>query len=127
MIRVTTLSDLPHRQLTSSAKGETYALSAELAGDFAIEGTFLHHDVIAPGTRAARSHWHSHQKEIVVLLEGELIVKLGASSQRLVAGQAVSFLPGGPTPHTLCNEGATAARVLVIASNTPEDVVHYSE
>lgn len=115
------LSSLPHEQLRSARTGEAYALSAVLpTGALPV---FAHHDVLPPGRRASATHAHSHATELVLVLSGAVVVIDGDHEVPLGSGAFVVIPPG--RPHHVENRGPDEARLLVFASQHPEDVVAY--
>ncbi|MBL8716080.1 MAG: cupin domain-containing protein [Myxococcales bacterium] len=116
------LSALPHEQLRSARTGEAYALSAVLpTGALPL---FAHHDVVPPGRRASATHAHSHATELVLVLSGVVVVVDGDREVPLASGEFVVVSPG--RPHHVENRGPEEARLLVLASRQPEDVVTYA-
>lgn len=88
-------------------------------------GAFIH--VLQPGTRSSIKHWHSHEDELVYVLEGEITVIEGSTESLLQAGDAATFKAGDPVGHSLWNQSAAAAKVLVVGSRTAADEVTYPD
>ena len=71
---------------------------------------------VAPG-QAQKPHTHADQDKVYVVLEGEGRVSLGATEERLQAGEAV-VAPAG-TAHGLVNDGPAPLLVLVVVVPPP--------
>jgi uncharacterized cupin superfamily protein len=82
---------------------------------------------IPPGVQTALRHWHSHEDELVYLLEGELVLVTDAGEQTMRAGDVVGFVAGSPDAHYLVNRGAAPARYLEVGSRVEADVVTYPD
>lgn len=82
---------------------------------------------LAPGKESAMRHWHTHEDELVYVLEGELVLRTGAGEQLLSAGMYAGFPAGVDDGHHLINRSAQPVRYLEISNRDPEDTAHYSD
>jgi len=82
---------------------------------------------LAPGKQSCPLHYHLLEEEHVLMLEGEVTLRLGEERIRFRAGEFVSFKAGDPIGHCLVNEGDAPARYLVIGENNPNEVCLYPE
>lgn len=62
-------------------------------------------------------HAHSKEDKVMIVLEGEVLAKIGEDEESLEAGEAV--LAGAGLPHALKNEGPERAVVLVFMAPHP--------
>lgn len=85
----------------------TILIGAEQTGGAlgAVEG-------IAPAGSSPPLHVHTREHELMVLLEGALIVRCGTETLRAEAGSA-TFLPRG-VPHTFLVDGDEPARLISV-------------
>jgi len=82
---------------------------------------------LPPGAWSAQRHYHTHEDELVFVLEGEVTLVSDAGSERLVAGEAAGFKAGDQDGHCLRNDSSTVAVVLEIGSRVPGDSAHYPD
>ncbi len=62
-----------------------------------------------PGGKAPRTHWHPHQAEHFMVLDGELTVLLGDEGPRVVAAGGAFDVPAR-TAHAMWNAGDDPCR-----------------
>ncbi len=79
---------------------------------------------LAPGAASALRHWHSHQDELVYVVEGELTLITESGEQVLTAGMVAGFPGGDPDAHQLVNRGDEAASYLEIGDRSPDTTVY---
>jgi uncharacterized cupin superfamily protein len=82
---------------------------------------------LPPGAWSAQRHYHTHEDELVFVLEGEVMLVTDAGSERLVAGDAAGFKAGERDGHCLQNHSNATAVVLEIGSRVPGDSAHYPD
>ena len=82
---------------------------------------------LAPGAWSSQRHWHTHEDELVFVLEGELVLITNDGEQRLVAGAAAGFPAGKKNGHHLINRSDKPARFLAIGSRSRSDSCHYPD
>lgn len=88
-------------------------------------GAFIH--VLQPGTQSSIKHWHSHEDELVYVLEGEVTLLEGDTESLLQPGDAATFKAGHPLGHSLCNRGSAPTKVLVVGTRAQVDRVTYPD
>jgi uncharacterized cupin superfamily protein len=82
----------------------------------------------APGVWSTVRHWHSHEDEFVMVLEGELTLVTDGGAQTLKVGDCAGFKAGVEDGHRLENRTATLAVYLEVGSRRPEiDEVVYPD
>ena len=73
-------------------------------------------------------HWHTHEDEMIYLLEGELVLRTDDTEQQLHAGMCAGFPAGLADGHQLINRGAKSAVYLEISNRDAHlDVAQYSD
>src|SRR3954471_23708708 len=78
-----------------------------------------------PGGSQFVYHFQHGSDELLVVLDGEPIVRLHDGDRQLHRGDVVP-LPHGPTGgHQIRNESAGIARVLIVSTNLDPDVAEY--
>ena len=75
---------------------------------------------IPPGVWSSQRHWHSHEDEFVVVLEGELTLVTNHGQEKLGAGECAAFKAGDPDGHHLINRSDREAVVLEIGNSDRE-------
>ena len=82
---------------------------------------------LLPGKESSMRHWHTHEDEFVLVLQGELSLRTDAGEQQLSAGQCAGFPAGSEDGHQLLNRGSRPAVYLVMSNRHPEDTAHYAD
>ena len=74
---------------------------------------------LPPGAWSSQRHWHSHEDEFVMVLEGELTLVTNAGEEKLGPGDCAAFKAGDPDGHHLINRSDRDAVVLEIGNSDP--------
>jgi uncharacterized cupin superfamily protein len=83
---------------------------------------------LPPGKESAMRHWHTHEDELIYILEGEVILRTDEGEQALRAGMCAGFVAGHADGHQLINRSGAAAVYLEISNRAPqEDTTYYSD
>ncbi|PZD75392.1 hypothetical protein C1752_00110 [Acaryochloris thomasi RCC1774] len=82
---------------------------------------------LAPGSRSALRHWHSHQDEFIYVLQGAITLVTGEGEQVLRAGMAAGFPAGTEDGHHLINRSDTDVAYLEVGDRTAQDRVSYPD
>jgi uncharacterized cupin superfamily protein len=83
---------------------------------------------LPPGCWSAQRHWHTHEDELVYVLDGELILVTDGGEQVLRAGMAAGFPAGTPDGHHLINRTDRRAVYLEVGSRREDvDEVEYPD
>jgi uncharacterized cupin superfamily protein len=82
---------------------------------------------LPPGRESSMRHWHSHEEELIYVLEGELVLRTDAGEQTLPAGTCAGFKAGSGDGHQLVNRGTVPAVYLEISNRDPADAVVYPD
>jgi uncharacterized cupin superfamily protein len=82
---------------------------------------------LEPGAWSSQRHWHSHEDEFVLVLEGELTLVTDEGETLLGPGMAAGFPAGAENGHHLVNRGGTAATYLEIGDRRPRDEARYPD
>ena len=80
-----------------------------------------------PGAASSMRHWHTHEDELVYLLEGELVLVTDAGERPLRAGQCAGFPAGHRDGHQLVNRGTSPAVYLEISNRDAADGAQYPD
>ncbi len=82
---------------------------------------------LAPGAWSSQRHWHSHEDELVYVLEGEVVLVTDAGEEVLRAGDSAGFKAGVRDGHHLQNRSPAEAVLLVVGSRVDEDHGEYPD
>jgi uncharacterized cupin superfamily protein len=82
---------------------------------------------LPPGKQSCPAHYHTHEEEHVLMLEGEATLRLGERTYTMKAGDYVCFPAGQPAGHCLINQGSATCRYLVIGERDPNEVCVYTD
>jgi uncharacterized cupin superfamily protein len=72
-------------------------------------------------------HWHTHEDELVYVIEGELALVTDAGERVIRAGQCVGFPAGHRDGHQLVNRSGKPVVYLEIGNRDSEDSVEYPD
>lgn len=82
---------------------------------------------VPPGLWSGTFHWHTHEEEHFFVLEGRGEFRIGATRQKVKAGDYVVFPPGGRVAHAVRNTGRGPLRYIVIGTRETGDVCVYPD
>ena len=74
---------------------------------------------IPPGVCSSQRHWHSHEDEFIVVLEGELVLVTDAGEEVLRPGDCAAFKAGDPDGHHLINRSDREAVLIEVGNADP--------
>ena len=122
-------------QPVQEVKGYSHPVLGGGLGDYACQllsdpggltqfGAFI--EILPPGARSSFRHWHECEDEMVMILEGEVML-IEDKETTLRAGDVACWPAGLAVGHCLHNRSATDARYLVIGTRVSRDVIHYPD
>jgi uncharacterized cupin superfamily protein len=82
---------------------------------------------LPPGKESAMRHYHTHEDELVFVLEGEVVLRTDGGEQTLRAGECAGFPAGARDGHQLVNRGDRPARYLEISNRHRDDTAAYPD
>ena len=82
---------------------------------------------IEPGAASALRHWHEQEDELILMLEGELVLQENDGETLLTAGDAAGFKAGSGIAHCLVNRTGRDAVYLEIGTRAERERVHYPD
>lgn len=80
---------------------------------------------LAPGAWSSQRHWHTHEDELVYVLEGTPTLITDAGEQVLAPGMVAGFPAGRPDGHHLVNRTDTDVLFLAIGDRVDADECEY--
>lgn len=111
----------PHDQ---PCAGRTRQRLGDAAGltDFGVNRMTL-----PPGKWSSQRHWHSHEDEFVLVLEGELTLVEDDGETVLCAGDCAAFPKASGKGHHLQNRSQRVAVYIEVGSRHPDDLTTCSD
>ena len=82
---------------------------------------------LPPGNWSSQRHWHTHEDELVYLLEGELVLVEDGGETLMRAGDCATFAKNTGDGHHLINRSTTTAVYLEVGSRSPDDLTTCSD
>lgn len=82
---------------------------------------------LKPGAWSAQRHWHTHEDEFAVVMEGEAMLVTNAGETPMRAGDCVGFPAGEPDGHCLINRSQADCVFLVVGGRLDADGAHYPD
>ena len=82
---------------------------------------------LPPGGWSSQRHWHSHEDELVYVLEGELTLIEDGGETPLRAGDCACFAKGTGNGHHMINRSGSTAVYLEVGSRQPDDLTTCSD
>lgn len=79
------------------------------------------------GNWSSQRHWHSHEDEFVLVLEGEVVLVEDGGETLLRAGDCAAFPKGSGNGHHMINRSNRDAVYLEIGSRHPDDLTTCSD
>jgi uncharacterized cupin superfamily protein len=82
---------------------------------------------LPPGKESSMRHWHTHEDELIFVVEGEIVLLTDEGEQTLTAGMCAGFPAGVKNGHQLVNRSDRPARYLEISNRDPSDMAEYPD
>lgn len=82
---------------------------------------------LMPGKESSMRHWHTHEDELIYVLEGEIVLRTDEGEQLLTAGTLAGFPAGSGDAHQLLNRSDRPARYLEMSNRDPADRAEYPD
>lgn len=82
---------------------------------------------LKPGGWSSQRHWHSHEDELVIMLEGEAVLITDDGESVMRPGEAAAFPAGERNGHHLQNRSDADCVFLAIGSRSDKDAGEYPD
>lgn len=82
---------------------------------------------LPPGKESSMRHHHTHEDELIFVLEGEVVLVTDRGEQVLTPGMCAGFAAGSNDGHQLINRSDRPARYLEISNRDPADTASYPD
>jgi uncharacterized cupin superfamily protein len=82
---------------------------------------------LPPGNWSSQRHWHSHEDELVYILDGELVLVEDGGETLLRAGDCATFPKNSGNGHHMINRSDRTAVYLEVGARSPGDLTTCSD
>lgn len=82
---------------------------------------------LKPGVMSSQRHWHTHEDEFIMVVEGQLVLVTDAGEQTLGPGMVAGFPAGTGDGHHLINRADKDAVYLEVGARDGEDDADYPD
>ena len=121
------LDELPVGENEAEAGGESFGLTTLIARRAGMRRLGVNLDVIPPGRRSARYHWHRREEECFLVLSGTGWLVAGKDRFRVGPGDFFGKPEGPKRAHQFENDGEVELRLLSIGERRDDDEIVESE
>lgn len=83
--------------------------------------------VMGPGQKSFPYHFHHANEEMLIVLEGEVVVRTPAGEEAAGRGDAVVFNKGPEGAHQVINDSDSEARILVMSTMVEPEIAEYPD
>jgi len=83
--------------------------------------------ILQPGAMSSLRHWHQHEDEFVMVVQGICTLVQDAGATDMHPGDCAAFKAGDPDGHHFINRTDAEARFLVVGHRAPQEVATYSD
>jgi len=82
---------------------------------------------LMPGTASSQRHWHSHEDELIYILEGEVVLITDEGEQVMTPGMCAGFKSGVANGHHLVNRSDRDAVYIEVGTRSPVGGADYPD
>lgn len=83
--------------------------------------------VLAPGQKSFPYHFHHANEEMLIVLEGDVVVRTPGGEQTAGAGDSLIFPTGPAGAHQVINRSAGDARILMLSTMIEPEIAEYPD
>ncbi len=125
------ISDLPVRSSTiypdvmaNEIRGRT---SIGLGNAFGLDQFGANITILPPGVWSSQRHAHTVEDELLIALEGEMVIVDNHGRHPFRSGMVAGFKAGSGNAHHVVNESDKTARFLVIGTRSQTESIDYAD
>ena len=101
--------------------GETFGLSTRLGEHAGLRRIGVNIDLIRPGERSTKFHWHHEEEECFLILSGNGVLMVGDRAYRVRPGDFFAKPEGPAHPHQFVNDSDKDIRILTIGEHRGDE------
>jgi uncharacterized cupin superfamily protein len=83
--------------------------------------------LLRPGQKSFPYHFHHANEEMLIVLEGEVTVRMPEGEEAATRGDALSFPRGPDGAHQVINNSDEVARILMLSTMVEPDIAEYPD
>jgi uncharacterized cupin superfamily protein len=128
---VLNISDLPVR--TGSGYPEHYAKAVKgrsnvsLGNPFGLKQFGVNITTLEPGAWSSQRHWHLNEDELVLALQGEMVIVDEDGRHPFTPGQVMGWKANTPNAHCIVNETDKPAKFLIVGTRAASEEAYYPD
>jgi uncharacterized cupin superfamily protein len=116
------LGEAPSGEGEYEPGGETFGVSTRIGEHAGLRRIGVNLDVVRPGERSTKFHWHHEEEEGFLVLEGTGVLQVGDESFRVRPGDFFAKSEGPERPHQFVNDGDRDLKILTIGEHRGDEV-----
>jgi uncharacterized cupin superfamily protein len=121
------LSEIPVEKINAPESSAFGGLRQRVAAHLGAEKLGYSLFAVPPGKAAFPYHTHTGNEEMIYIIDGEAILRLGKEELSVSAGTVVACPHGAEYPHQLINTGNKELRYLVVSTMEYPDICEYPD
>jgi len=82
---------------------------------------------LPPGAWSSQRHWHTHEDELIYVIEGEVVLVTDDGEEVPHAGDCAGFRAGDKNGHHFQNRSTADVVLIEVGTRIPADSAHYSD
>ncbi len=119
---VISASEAPTGEGEYEPGGETFGLSTRLGEHAGLRRIGVNVDVIRPGERSTKYHWHHQEEECFLVLSGSGLLQVDGRTFRVGPGDFFAKVEGPERAHQFVNDGTADLRIVTIGEHRGDTV-----
>ncbi len=125
----TKVVNIDELRLEHFEKGERFACDAVRVGPLVgARDLGYSYDVVPPGKRSCPFHSHRGEEEMFFIVRGSGLLRYGAETRRIRAGDFICCPTGGPeTAHQIVNDSAEPLAYISVSTMRDAEVCEYPD
>lgn len=116
-------SDWDNSQDHDGYRWNRIRLARRLGGDLLGASVYL----ISPGQKSFPYHFHHANEEMLMVLEGNVVVRTPEGEQEAEPGDALIFRTGPSGAHQVINRSETDARIVMMSTMVEPEIAEYPD
>lgn len=99
----------------------------EISSLFGAKNIGFHLEVMDPRTFSCPYHYHEQEEELMVVIEGEAVVRRNGEFRKVKPGDLVFYETGPQSAHQIYNHTDKPFRYFVLSSKSIDETCHYPD